>query len=113
MYWAAGFEKFKTEAVGEQFQSWFNTFAPEGRAPRVGEIWKSPDHARTLRLIAETGAEAFYRGDLADQIDQFSKQYGGYISKEDLADFYPEWVTPVHVNYRGYDVWEIPPNGQE
>jgi gamma-glutamyltranspeptidase/glutathione hydrolase len=111
-YWKSGFEKYKTEAVGEQFQSWFKTFAPEGRPPRIGEVWKSPDHARTLRLIAETGAETFYRGELAEQIDQFSKQYGGFISKEDLAGFYPEWVTPVKVNYRGYDVWEIPPNGQ-
>ncbi|MCY9659291.1 gamma-glutamyltransferase family protein [Paenibacillus chondroitinus] len=111
-YWEAGYKKFKAEAVGEQFQSWFKTFAPEGRAPRIGEVWKSPDHAKTLRLIAETGAEEFYRGDLAAQIDRFSKQYGGFISKEDLADFHPEWVNPIHVNYKGYDVWELPPNGQ-
>jgi gamma-glutamyltranspeptidase / glutathione hydrolase len=111
-YWKAGYEKFKAEAKGEEFENWFKTFAPEGRAPRVGEVWKSLDHAKTLNSIAETGAESFYRGELADKIDQFSKQYGGFISKEDLADYYPEWVDPIKVNYKGYDVWEIPPNGQ-
>jgi len=75
-------------------------------------MWNSPGHAETLESIASSYAESFYRGELADKIDSFSKQYGGYITKEDLAAFQPEWVEPIGVNYRGYDVWEIPPNGQ-
>lgn len=111
-YWKGAYNAYKENLKGEEFDNWFKTFAPDGRPPEIGEVWKSPDHARTLRSIAETNAESFYRGELADEIDQFSKQYGGFLSKEDLAAYAPEWVTPVKVNYRGYDVWEIPPNGQ-
>lgn len=110
-YWEAGFRNFSQNLKGDQFKHWFETFAPEGRAPRIGELWRSQGHANTLRLIAETKAEAFYRGELAEQIDRFSREYGGYLRKEDLAAFRPEWVDPIKVNYRGYDVWEIPPNG--
>ena len=110
--WKASFQTYKQHAKGDQFDHWFKTFAPAGRAPEVGEIWKSSGHAKTLTSIAKTKAASFYKGELADKIDQFSKQHGGYLSKEDLADFSPEWVTPIGVNYRGYDVWEIPPNGQ-
>ena len=67
---------------------------------------------KTLQSIAETNAESFYKGHIADEIDAFSKKYNGFLSKEDLADFAPEWVKPISVNYKGYDVWEIPPNGQ-
>lgn len=110
-YWKRGFEVYRDNLKGEEFRSWFETFAPEGRAPEIGEVWRSPDQARTLQTIAETKAEAFYRGDLAEKIDQFSRQYGGYLRKEDLAAYKPEWVEPIKVNYRGYEVWEIPPNG--
>lgn len=109
--WDQEFQRYSRVLKGEEFRSWFETFAPEGRAPRIGEIWRSPDHARTLQAIAETRAEAFYRGELAEKIDRFSRQYGGYLRKEDLESFRPEWVEPVHVNYRGYEVWELPPNG--
>jgi gamma-glutamyltranspeptidase/glutathione hydrolase len=111
-YWKSAYKAYKANLTGEEFENWFKTFAPDGRAPEVGEIWRSPDHAKTLQSIAETKAESFYRGELAEKIDQFSKQYGGFISKEDLAAYAPEWVQPIKVNYRGYDVWEIPPNGQ-
>lgn len=109
--WKDAYDAFK-ELKGWEFESWFDTFAPNGRAPHIGEMWASPDHAATLRSIAETNAEAFYRGELADKIDRFSKQYDGYLTADDLAAYEPEWVTPIKVNYRGYDVWEIPPNGQ-
>lgn len=111
-YWKSGFEKFSEVAKGKEFASWFETFAPNGQAPKAGDMWSSKGHANTLRLIAETNAEAFYRGELADQIDAFSKEHGGFIRKSDLAAYTPEWVDPISVNYRGYDVWEIPPNGQ-
>lgn len=111
-YWNVAFNKLKESLTGDEFKGWFETFAPSGKAPQIGEVWKSKDHARTLRQIAETKAESFYRGEIADQIDKFSKWYGGFISKEDLAAYKAEWVQPIKVNYRGYDVWEIPPNGQ-
>jgi gamma-glutamyltranspeptidase/glutathione hydrolase len=110
--WSKEYKTFKKVLVGEQFENWFKTFAPEGRPPKIGELWRSPDHAKTLRSIAETKAESFYRGELADKIDDFSREYNGFLRKEDLAGFYPEWVDPIHVPYRGYDVWEIPPNSQ-
>lgn len=111
-YWNIAYEKFKEIFTGDEYKGWFDTFAPAGKAPQIGEVWKSEGHASTLRQIAETNAESFYRGELADKIDEFSKQHGGFISKEDLAAYKPEWVQPIKVNYRGYDVWEIPPNGQ-
>ncbi len=110
--WARATANFKQVLSGDQFKHWFDTFAPGGKAPAIGEIWRSQDHADTLRLIAETKAEAFYRGELAEKIDAYSRQYGGYIRKEDLAAYRAEWVDPIGVNYRGYDVWEIPPSGQ-
>lgn len=109
--WGLAFANYQSSLQGEQFAPWFATFAPGGRAPAIGEVWRSPDHARTLQAIAETGAEAFYRGALAEQIDAFFRKHGGYLRAEDLAAFQPEWVDPIGVNYRGYDVWEIPPNG--
>lgn len=109
--WKNAFNKYSKVLKDEEFQHWFETFAPNGRAPEAGELWRSPDHAKTLQLIAETNAEAFYRGELAEKIDRFSKQYGGYLCKEDLACYRPEWVDPISIDYRGYQVWEIPPNG--
>ena len=75
-------------------------------------MWSSEGHASTLESSAETEAASFYKGDLADKIVAFLQENGGYMSREDLAGFKPEWVEPVGVSYRGYDVWEIPPNGQ-
>lgn len=91
-------------------QNWFDLFCPDGRPVRVGEVWKSQGHANTLREIGRTNAESFYRGEIADKIDEFSRANGGYIRKEDLAAFQTEWVEPLSTNYRGYDVWELPPN---
>ena len=91
---------------------WFRVFAPHGRAPNVGEIWSSDGHANTLREIADTKSESFYRGSLAKKIAQASIEAGGFLTLADLEDYKPEWVEPIGLNYRGYDVWEIPPNGQ-
>ncbi len=111
-FWALRYRENVELFKGEPFKPWFETFAPGGRAPKIGEMWRSPDHARTLQSIAETGAESFYRGEFAEKIDHFFKQHGGFLTKEDLAEYKPEWVEPIKVNYRGYDIWEIPPNGQ-
>lgn len=110
-YWKSAYHSYK-RLEGNKFNHWFDTFAPEGRAPRIGEIWRSKDHAKSLRNIAETKADSFYKGELAEKIDEFSKEYGGFITKKDLEKFSPEWVSPLKVDYRGFDVWELPPNGQ-
>ncbi|MDQ6693853.1 MAG: gamma-glutamyltransferase family protein [Chloroflexota bacterium] len=100
------------DLTGAEFRGWMETFAPGGKAPRAGEMWSSQGHASTLRLIAETEANAFYTGSLALQIEQFAAETGGLITGDDLKAHSSTWVEPISVNYRGYDVWEIPPNGQ-
>ncbi len=87
-------------------------FMPGGKAPAKGEIFKNLALANTLELIAQGGREAFYQGEIARIIDAFMKEQGGFLSYEDLAGHTSEWVKPVSTNYRGYDVWELPPNGQ-
>ncbi|MCP8615898.1 gamma-glutamyltransferase family protein [Salirhabdus salicampi] len=111
-YWKRGYEKFKETLTDEEFAGWFETFAKDNRAPEIGEVWSSEDHAKTLEEIGESEGESFYRGALADKIASFSEKYNGFLTKDDLASFEPEWVDPISVSYRGYDVWEIPPNGQ-
>ncbi len=110
--WKKAYDIYKEELKGEEFRFWFDTFAPKGRAPYAGEVWGSQEHAETLRQIAKTNSVSFYKGELADKIDEFSKKYGGYLRKEDLAAFKPLWVEPIRINYRGYDIWEMPPNSQ-
>ncbi|MEM6893233.1 MAG: gamma-glutamyltransferase [Bacteroidota bacterium] len=83
-----------------------------GKLPNEGEIYKNPYLANTYRKIAEGGRDAFYKGDIAKTIGKFIKEQGGFLSAKDLAAHKSEWVEPVSVNYRGYDVWELPPNGQ-
>lgn len=108
--WALGFKRFSA-ASGAEFRHWFDTFAPDGHAPVAGELWRSPNHAATLRAIAASNSQDFYQGDLAAKIDAFSKEHDGWLRASDLAAYRPEWVEPIRVDYRGYDVWEIPPNG--
>ncbi len=88
------------------------SFMPGGHAPARGEIFRNPRLAKTLQRIAGGGRDVFYKGDIARAIDDFMKKNGGFLSYKDLADHHSEWVEPVSTNYRGYDVWELPPNGQ-
>lgn len=88
------------------------TWMPGGKAPEKGDVFRNPALANTYRLLAEKGREEFYKGGIARVIDRFIREQGGFLSYEDLAAHRGEWVEPVGVNYRGYDVWEIPPNGQ-
>lgn len=111
-YWKRAFKIYKEILKGDEFQSWFDTFAPGGRPPKIGEIWNSSDHARTLQSIAESRSKSFYQGDLAEKIDQYSRRHGGFLRGEDLEKYSPEWVKPISIKYRDFDVWEIPPNGQ-
>jgi gamma-glutamyltranspeptidase/glutathione hydrolase len=104
--------RYQAEGAGPVFAEWFKTFLPGGELPRAGDILVLKNHGATLSAIAETGAEAFYRGDLTERILADSREFGGFFSREDFASYEPEWVEPLSVNYRGYEVWEIPPNGQ-
>lgn len=96
----------------KKYRNFEETFTINGRAPQKGEIFKNPFLARTLRKIAEGGRDAFYKGEIARTIDRYMKAEGGFLSYDDLASHQSEWIEPVSVNYRGYDVWELPPSGQ-
>jgi gamma-glutamyltranspeptidase/glutathione hydrolase len=87
-------------------------FMPRGRAPEPGELFRHPEQARTLSLIAESRGDAFYRGELAERMVAHSQANGGVLSMEDLAAHQADWVDPISIDYRGYRVHEIPPNGQ-
>jgi gamma-glutamyltranspeptidase/glutathione hydrolase len=89
-----------------------DTFLIDGRAPRKGDIFRNPKLADTLERIGREGRDVFYRGDIAKAISDFMQQHGGFLSADDLAAHHADWVDPVSTNYRGYDVWELPPNGQ-
>jgi gamma-glutamyltranspeptidase/glutathione hydrolase len=108
--WQQATKMFREQFKHDHFKHWFDTFAPE-RAPLAGEIWRSAGHAQTLQSIAETQAKSFYSGALAEQITSFLQASGGVMAMADLAGFKVDWCDPISVNYRGYDVWEIPPNG--
>lgn len=88
------------------------TFTLNGKAPAKGEIFKNPALANTLKAIAKDGRDAFYRGELTRKIDQFMQQNGGYLRFADFANHRSDWVEPVSVDYKGYTLWELPPNGQ-
>jgi gamma-glutamyltranspeptidase/glutathione hydrolase len=87
------------------------TFLIDGRAPKAGEMFRNPDLARSLRLIADLGRDAFYKGPIAEAILQISREQGGAFAHGDLTEFEPEWVTPIQTTYRGWTVSELPPNG--
>ncbi len=91
-----------------------NTYIKQngGRLPNEGEIYKNPYLANSYQKIAEGGRDVFYKGEIAKTILDFIQKEGGFLSEQDLAEHKSEWVEPVSVNYRGYDVWELPPNGQ-
>lgn len=95
-----------------QRDDWRQTFLPWGRPPEPGEVFACPEQARTLRLIGESEGEAFYRGELAEAIARYARETGGLLTEADLAAHEPEWVEPIRTSYRGFDLWEIPPNGQ-
>jgi gamma-glutamyltranspeptidase/glutathione hydrolase len=109
-YWARG-----ARNLGE-YPNFAKIYMPGGRAPLKGEIFLNPYLANTLETLADDGPnggrDAFYKGRIAHTIDAYMKRNGGYLSYEDLAEHRGEWVEPVSTNYRGYDVWELPPNGQ-
>ncbi len=105
-YWDRSVPRLK------QWPGFLEQFTLDRRAPRKGEIWRNANLARTLEAIAKGGRDAFYQGDIARTIGTYMQANGGFLAYEDLATHRGEWVEPVSTNYRGYDVWELPPNGQ-
>lgn len=95
-----------------RFPGFRETYLPDGRAPRKGEIFRNPMLASTLEKIANNGRDEFYKGSIAKTIAAYMAKQGGYLSEQDLADHHSDWVEPVSLDYRGYKVWELPPNGQ-
>ena len=111
--WQANIERFEAHVDEiEELDNLRKTFLIDGRAPREGDVFRNPDLARTYTIIAERGRDAFYRGEIADAIDAYMRRIGGFIRKEDLAAHTSTWVEPISTTYRGYEVHELPPNGQ-
>jgi len=103
------------EGSAENFQNFPNfksVWMPNGNIPKKGDIFRNPHLANTYRSIANSYGESFYKGEIAEEIVKSLKQQGGAMQMSDLINYAPEWVEPVSTNYRGYDVWELPPNGQ-
>lgn len=115
-YWNMNFDRFQPAVDAgmiEEFENARATYLTEdGEAPREGEIFRNPDLANTYRRLAEGGRDAFYEGEIAHTIDAYMQRIGGPLRYEDMAAHRSEWIDPVSVNYRGYDVWELPPQGQ-
>jgi gamma-glutamyltranspeptidase/glutathione hydrolase len=101
-----------SEGLGDRFPNFRSTFLVDGKAPKAGEIFRNPDLAKSLKLLAEQGRDAFYKGPIARKIDTYCKRVGCYVRYEDLAEHTSTWIDPVSTDYRGYTVWELPPNGQ-
>jgi gamma-glutamyltranspeptidase / glutathione hydrolase len=113
--WARGtanFEKLAKAGAIEEIENMRRVYMPGGAAPKEGEVFKNPDLALTLIEIAEGGRDAFYKGSLAQAMDQYFRRIGAPHRLADFAAHKSEWLDPVSVNYRGYDVWELPPSGQ-
>lgn len=109
--WEKSFDRYR-EMDGEEFDEWKKTFGVNGKPPGIGEVWASPDHAKTLHAIGETGGDSFYRGGIAERICEHAEVTDGFLAPEDLAGYSPTWADPISTGYRGYTVWEMPPNGQ-
>jgi gamma-glutamyltranspeptidase / glutathione hydrolase len=102
----------RSAAIIEDNDNRKRVYAPDGRTPRVGEVFANPDLARTYRLIAEGGRSAFYEGPIAEAMDGYFRRIGGWLTRADLAAHRTEWVEPLVSNYRGVDVWQLGPNTQ-
>src|SRR5580658_8866379 len=105
-YWHESADQIANDAEAQRI------YLPNGKPPAVGQMFQNPDLAKALRLVAENGADAFYKDEIARAIVSTSQSLGGTMAADDLADFAPEWVEPISTTYRGWTVYELPPNGQ-
>lgn len=110
--WAANVEAFENSDDLEEIDNFRRTFLIDGKAPVAGQVFQNRDLARTYTLLAEGGRDAFYKGELADVMDGYMQRIGGPLRKVDFETHTSEWVKPEQVTYRGYTVYELPPNGQ-
>src|SRR6266566_4927653 len=108
----SGWLKRAAEPLLKQWESSSAVFLPDGRPFKTGQILRRPDLARTYRMLATHGRDAFYRGPLVRSITEYVQQCGGVLSMEDMEQHHSDWVEPISTNYRGYDVYEFPPNTQ-
>lgn len=104
--WRANADGLRTNEAAAQ------TYLPDNRAPAVGQVFRNPDLAHSLRLIAQGGRDAYYKGEIAKRIVETSRRHGGTLSEKDFAEYSSEWVDPISTTYRGWTVYELPPNGQ-
>ncbi len=105
-YWQRGAQNLK------EYPGFSQIFMPAGKTPAKGEVFRNPYLANTLEKIAQGGRDVFYKGDIARKIDEYMKRNGGFLSYRDMAEHKSEWVEPVSTSYRGYTIWELPPNCQ-
>src|SRR5580698_6477270 len=105
-YWADSVDLLKQDKNAAA------TYLPDGRSPRIGEIFRNPDLARSLESLASGGRDAYYKGASANKIVELSTRLGGTMTPEDLAEYSSEWVEPISTTYHGWTIYEIPPNGQ-
>jgi gamma-glutamyltranspeptidase / glutathione hydrolase len=110
--WARNFKRFEEMKVIEELENARRLYLIDGKPPAAGQIFRNPDLAKTLTALAKGGRDAFYKGDIARGIDAYMKRIGGPLRYEDFAAHVSDWVEPISTRYRGYDVWQIPPNGQ-
>jgi gamma-glutamyltranspeptidase/glutathione hydrolase len=107
----ARYLEFSGERLGE-YPGFRETYMPDGSMPREGEMFSNPRLARTYELLVQGGRDAFYEGEIARRMDAYMQEHGGLLRYDDLAAHRSEWMAPVSTNYRGWDVYELPPNGQ-
>lgn len=113
LYWKGNMTAFERGSqMVEELDNARRTYLIDGHTPAEGEVFRNPDLAHTLSLIATSGRDAYYKGEIAHRIDAYFKRIGGDLRYEDFAAHHGEWVEPLGVNYRGYDVYELPPNSQ-
>lgn len=109
---AAEWRQFSNKPTPSSFGDFHEVYRRAGKTPAAGERFSNPQLAQSYRIIAEQGRQGFYQGEIAMRIDKFMAEHEGYLRRADLASHISEWVTPVSVNYRGYDIYELPPNTQ-
>jgi gamma-glutamyltranspeptidase/glutathione hydrolase len=113
-YYVGSYERIYANPANriEETENFRKLWVKDGKTPREGDIFRNPDLARTYQLIAEGGGRAFYEGEIAERIEAYFKRIGGWMTKADLTAHHSEWVEPGTINYRGLDVWGLPPNSQ-
>ena len=109
---AAEWQQFSNKQTLASFGDFHEVYRREGKTPAAGDQFSNPQLAQSYRIIAEEGRQGFYQGEIAERIDKFMAEHEGYLRRDDLVSHRSEWVTPVSVNYRGYDIYELPPNSQ-